>query len=177
MLQLYIGCLIFGALFAVVSVLLGDVLSTALDGALDFLSADYLNPTVLATFITIFGGTGIMLDHYAVFGAVGIFLVAALTGLAGAILIHLFYVKPMMNSENSTGYSIHGLTGKVGEVIVPIPANGYGEILVRTGAANSNQIAGSFEHTDIQAGDRVVIVEVKDGAVYVSRFENNSKGD
>jgi len=177
MLQFYTGCLIFGALFAVVSVLIGDVLSTALGGALDFLSADYLNPTVLATFITIFGGAGIMLSRYSAAGTIAAFLISAAAGIAGGALIHLFYVKPMKNSENSTGYSMSGLAGKVAEVIVPIPADGYGEVLVRTGAANTNQIAGSFEHTDIQAGDRVVIVEVKDGAVYVSRFENKSKGD
>ncbi|MEO3945923.1 NfeD family protein [Gorillibacterium sp. CAU 1737] len=177
MLQVFIGCLIFGALFAIVSVLLGDVLSTALDGALDFLSADYLNPTVLATFVTVFGGAGAMAMLYGSAGLLLALLIAVAAGLLAAFFIHRFYVTPMLNSENSTGYSMKGLTGKVGEVLVPIPGNGYGEILVRTGASLSNQIAGSFEQTAIQAGERVVIVEVKDGAVYVSRFENMTKGD
>lgn len=177
MLPFYTGCLIFGALFAVVSVLIGDVLSTALDGALDFLSADYLNPTVLATFITIFGGAGIMLSRYSPLGTAAALILSIAAGAAGGTLIHLFYVKPMKNSENSTGYSMSGLPGKVAEVLVPIPASGYGEVLVRSSAGNSNQIAASFERTDIQAGDRVVIVEVKDGAVYVSRFENKPKGE
>lgn len=39
---LYWGCLIGGILFAVVTVLLGDILSSALDGLLDFLSVDFL---------------------------------------------------------------------------------------------------------------------------------------
>ncbi|MBC8080650.1 MAG: protease [Gorillibacterium sp.] len=178
MLHFYLGCLVLGGLFAVVSVLLGDVLSTALDGILDFLSADYMNPTVIASIVTVLGGTGILFTLYTEIGWAFILILALLIGLVSGIGIHFLYVKPMMNGENSSGYSMNSLTGKIGEVLVPIPAVGYGEVLVRTGAYNTNQVAASFEHTDIQAGERVVIVEVNlDGTICVSRFENISKGD
>ena len=178
MLHFYLGCLVLGGLFAVVSVLLGDVLSTALDGILDFLSADYMNPTVITTVITVLGGTGLLFTLYTEFSWIFILFLSLLIGVLCGIFIHFIYVKPMMESENSSGYSMSSLTGKIGEVLVPIPAVGYGEVLVRTGAYNTNQIAFSFENIDIQAGIRVVIVEVKgDGTIGVSRFENITKGD
>ncbi|MCL6459476.1 MAG: protease [Gorillibacterium sp.] len=178
MLHFYLGCLVFGVLFSIVSVVLGDVLSTALDGILDFLSADYLNPTVVTTIITVLGASGLLFTLYTELGWIFILIASLLIGALAGVGIHFLYVKPMMGSENSSGYSMSSLTGKLAEVLVPIPAVGYGEVLVRTGAYNTNQIAASFEHIEIQAGERVVIVEVKlDGTVCVSRFENISKGD
>ena len=51
------------------------------------------------------------------------------------------------------------MEGKPGEVIVPIPATGYGEVIVRVGPAGvTSQIAASFDGEPIAAGDRVVVV-------------------
>ncbi|WP_040948729.1 NfeD family protein [Gorillibacterium massiliense] len=172
MLEVYTGCLVFGVLFAVVSVFLGDIISTSLDGILDFLSADYLNPTVLASGITLFGGVGILTTQYTDMSRGWVLTLAILAAAIGGLAVHFFYVVPMHKSENSTGYSMRGLTGRLGEVITPIPSNGYGEVLIRAGVGVSNHIAASFEHNEIQAGVKVVVVEVKDGILYVTRFEN-----
>ena len=77
----------------------------------------------------------------------------------------------MKNSENSSGYSVQELIGKIGEVTVPIPAGGYGEIVVKAGVGLTNQIAATMDHTEIPAGTRVVVGEVKDGVFHVFRFE------
>lgn len=175
--QFYLGCLVFGGLFAIVSVVLGDILSTAMDGILDFMSADYLNPTVLASAITVLGGVGLTLTLYTDMAWVAILIAALLAGALIGVGVHFFYVRPMKEGENSSGYSMASLIGKLGEVLTPIPAGGYGEVMIRTGASNTNQIAASFEEVEIQAGDRVVVVEVREGTVYVSRFENINKGD
>jgi len=172
MLELYWGCLVFGVLFTLVTVVLGDLISVALDGALDFLSVDYLNPTVVASGVTAFGGAGIMLSKYTPLGGVLAAIAALLTALGVAFVIYRYYVKPMNQSENSTSYSMKGLTGRLGEVLTTIPGEGYGEVLVRVGAGNTNHIAASFDRSVIQAGTRVVVVESKDGILYVSRFEN-----
>ncbi|MDF2668712.1 MAG: rane protease regulatory rane protein [Paenibacillus sp.] len=171
---IYWACLSGGVIFAIVTVIFGDLISNAVDGVLDFLSVDglpFLQPMVLVTIITVFGGAGLLLEHYtiigAIFNAVLAFVLAVLIGL----LVYLFYVRPMQNSENSTGYSIQDLTGKLGEVLVPIPAVGYGEVLVRTGAANTNQIAASYNGEMITSGSRVVVVEVKDDTVFVTRLD------
>jgi membrane-bound ClpP family serine protease len=61
--------------------------------------------------------------------------------------------------------------GKLGEVITPIPQDGYGEILLKVGAGITNEIAGSYDGIEIEAGVRVVVVEVEDSVLYVSKFD------
>ncbi|MBO9605079.1 MAG: protease [Paenibacillaceae bacterium] len=174
--QLFWGCFAFGILLSIVSVLLGDVISQAMDGVLDFLSVDFFQPMVMAGAVTIFGGAGILLLEYSPFGAIGAAIAALLLAAISGWLILAFYVRPMKRSERSTGFAMAELAGRICEVIVPIPVSGFGEVLIRTGAGHTNQVAVSFENVAIQAGEQVVIVEVNDGAVYVSRFENTSEG-
>lgn len=172
MIEIYWGCLIFGVLFAVVTVLLGDLFSNALHGMLDFLSVDFLRPVVIATAVTVWGGAGILLTEYTSFPAVLTGFAAAICAILVSALVYIGYVRPMNRSETSIGYSMKELAGRVVEVSVPIPANGYGEVLLRGGIGNTNEIAASFDQTDIQAGTKVVVVEVKDNTLYVSRFES-----
>ncbi|MDF2926809.1 MAG: protease [Paenibacillaceae bacterium] len=174
--QVFWGCFSFGIIFTFVTVVLGDLLSAGLDGALDFLSLDFLNPTVFAVGVTVFGGAGIMLTRYTAFA--GLFAALAALVIAGVIAytVGRFYVKPIKKSENSTAYSMVGLSGRIGEVLTGIPVNGFGEVLVKVGAGNTNHVAASFDGNAIQAGTRIVVVEVKNGVLYVSRFENMTKG-
>ncbi|OXM87784.1 NfeD family protein [Paenibacillus rigui] len=174
MLDLYWGLLITGVLFAVVTVIFGDLLSNALDGLFDFMSGEHLHmlqPMVLFSGITVCGGAGIVMTRYSSWGNAGILLASLVCALAVSILVYFVYVKPMERSENSVAFSMQDLVGTIAEVITPIPAGGYGEVLVRMGAGHTNQIAASFEGKAIQAGTKVVTVEVKDGTLYVACFD------
>lgn len=168
MITLYWSLLAGGVIFALISVLLGDLLSQAVDGFLDFLSLDFLQPMVLATTITSLGGAGILLSKYTSLGTLFVLLVSAVIAILLSVIVYFAYVKPMQNSENSTGFSIHDLQSKMGHVTVPIPSQGFGEVLIRIGAGHTNQIAASFEQQDISEGARVVVVEVRDDILYVS---------
>ncbi|MEK6990202.1 protease [Paenibacillus sp. FSL K6-1566] len=173
---LYWGCLIGGILFAVVTVLLGDILSSALDGLLDFLSVDFFNPVVIAGGITVFGGTGIMLMKYTDLAAGAHITLSILAAIGISILVYFGYVKPMENSENSTGFSIKELAGRIGVVTVPLPAEGFGEVMIKVGAGNTTHIASSFDRSVLPAGIRVVVIDVVDGVLRVSELEER-KGD
>lgn len=168
MVAFYWGCLAFGALFALISVVLGDILSSAFDGLLDFLSIDFLQPMVIATAITALGGAGILLTKYSTFSALICLGLAIVIALLLAVAVFFAYVKPMQNSENSTGFSIQDLQGKIGQVTVAIPSSGFGEVLVRIGAGHTNQIAASFDAVNIADGSQVVVVEIREGVAYVS---------
>lgn len=173
---LFWGCLAGGALFAIVTVLLGDVLSGALDGMLDFLSVDFFKPVVLAAGITVFGGTGLMLVKYTELTALPQVLISLMSAVLVSIAVLFGYVKPMENSENSTGFSMAELAGRIGEVTVPLPETGYGEVMVRVGAGNTLHTASSFDRVPLAAGSRVVVVEVSDGVLRVSELEER-KGE
>lgn len=170
----YIACLVGGILYAIVSVIFGDWISQAIDGMFDFLSLDgpaYLQPMTIVGGITIFGGAGVLMERYSALSGPVIALIALLVAAAGAIAVFFLYVRPMENSENSIAFSLDSLAGSLGEVIVPIPEKGCGEVLVKVGAGNTNQIAASYEEKPIPAGSRVVVVETREGVLYVSELD------
>lgn len=174
MLEVYWICLIGGVLFALVSIVFGDILGDLIGGLFDFLSfdhLDFLHPMVLIGGITIFGGSGIMLSRYTQMESVPVATLSLMIAIAISILVYFAYVKPMKNSENSTGFSIKDLVGKIGEVTVSIPVGGYGEVLLRVGAGNTNQIAASLDQSEIPTGTRVVVGETKEGVLYVFPYE------
>lgn len=174
---LYLGCLALGVIFAIVSVLVGDVIGDALHGVFDFAAVDFLNPTVLAGGITVFGGAGILLTRYSNLEAGAIAALSLLTAAFLGLLMYLGFVKPMDKSEMSNGFSMNELPGKIGEITIPVPAQGYGEVMVKFGAGNSLHTAASFEQVLLPAGIKVVVVEVREGVAVVSEFEERRGED
>ncbi|MGG6310975.1 protease [Paenibacillus macerans] len=168
---LFWGCFVGGALFAVISAVLGDLIGSWLDGIFDFMSADFLKPVITASAITSFGGAGILLDRYTGFGTAGVLILAVLIAVSLSAAVYFAYVRPMEDSENSTGFSTSELPGKVGEVTVPIPAQGYGEVMVKLVAGNTIHIASSWDRREIPVGTTVVVVDTtKEGTVQVSEL-------
>ncbi|MCA0753908.1 protease [Paenibacillus sp. N4] len=170
---LFLACLIGGILYAVVSVVFGDFVGQALEGAFDFLSADshaWFSPTAFVGGITAFGGAGLLLERYSGLGTAAALFLALLTAIAAGAGVFFLYVRPMEKSENSIAFSIEGLTGMPAEVLVPIPASGCGEVMVKVGAGFTNQIAASFDGVDIAGGAKVVVVETKDSILLVSEI-------
>jgi len=180
MLEVYSGFLIFGIIFAFITLVFDDIVGNALDGVFDALAIDgfdFLNPMVFVGGLTVFGGTGVTLTKYSSLSPNTILIIAILAAIVVSVLVFFVYIKPMKNSENSTGYSIFELSGKIAEVITSIPLGGYGEVLVKAGVANTNQIAASFDNEAVPSGTKVVVIEVKESVLYVSRFEKITKGE
>lgn len=174
---LYLGCLVLGILFAVVSVVIGDLIGSALDGIFHMPSFDFFNPSVVAGAVTVFGGAGVLLDRYSGLEDGIILALALLISAFMGVLMHLLVVRPMRNSEMSNGFSMSELPGRIGEVTVPVPAVGYGEIMVKFGAGNSLHTAASFEQQALPAGSKVVVVDIHEGVALVSEFEKRRGED
>ena len=179
MLMIYWGCLIGGLFFAVLTVLLGDLVGggdhdvphghiPGTDHGLDF-----LKPAVIVSAVTAFGGAGVLLTRYGTFPQPLALCLAIAIGVVLAVLIYFLYIRPMRNSENSVGYSMADLVGMVGEVITPIPEGGYGEVVVKVGASHTAQIASSFDNVLIASGTKVVIVQADRDALYVTPLDSN----
>lgn len=174
MLEVYWGCLIGGVLFGFVSLFLGEVIGHAFHGIAEAIAPDgldFLHPMTVVGGITLFGGIGLMLTKYSSLGVVDAGLLSGAGAVIVSILIFFLYVKPMKKTESSMGYSVKELVGKVGEVTIPIPEGGYGEVLVKMGAQHIYQLAASYDNVPIDRGADVVVVEEKDGTVYVSGVE------
>ncbi|MFD2613852.1 protease [Paenibacillus gansuensis] len=177
--QVYWSCLLGGALFAVVTVIFGDLISGLFDGLLDFLSVDFLQPMVLAGGITAFGGAGIMLGDYTALPALPVAGMSALIAVGTSAAVLFGYVKPMRNSETSVGYSMSDLVGRTGLVTVAVPVHGVGEVMVQVGAFQTNHIAASADGEALEAGSTAIVLEVRKHLLYVARFDAKylTKGD
>ncbi|TXK84386.1 NfeD family protein [Paenibacillus sp. N3.4] len=164
MLIVYWNCLIFGIAFAVISLVIGDIIGHWLDSAASALHLnhfDFMQPIVLVGGITAFGAAGIIFHTYTMLGVALIALLAILIAIVLSVLTYIFFVKNMNKAEHSIGHSVGELIGRTAEVSVTIPAIGYGEILIRTNSGVSNYPAVSFEGLEISQGQKVVIVELR----------------
>lgn len=167
---LFWSCFVGGAMFTLISTLFGDLLGGWLEGVFDSLSADFLKPIISASAITTFGGSGILLSRYTNINSIAVLIISILIALLLSVIIYFAYVKPMENSENSVGFSNSELPGKLGEVTVPIPSNGYGEVMIKMVSGNTLHIASSWDGRDIPVGTLIVVVNTQDGVVQVSEL-------
>lgn len=170
MYEVYWGCLIGGMAFGLLSLLIGDGVADALDGLLDgvgFDGLDFLHPMTILSAVVVFGGAGIMLSDYSGLSQLATALVSGGVGITFAILAFFVYVRPMKNTESSLGYSVTELVGRTGEVSIPIPEGGHGEVVIRIGSQAIYQIARSYNDEEIPVDASVVVVEVAEGVVSV----------
>ena len=178
MTTVYWWCLGGGVAVSALLLVLGDMLEAAmdaLDGALESLDlGGAIDPLSGVFGVTLFGGAGLLLDTYTDLGTTPEVVIAAAVGLVAAVGLHTVYVKPMKQSENSTGFSVREYAGKTGELTTGVPAGGYGEVVVRMGASTTFQTAASFSGDPIPSGTAVVVVEVDaDGVLRVAPLDTD----
>lgn len=173
--EVYWGCLCGGVIFAVVTIVFGDILGDVFGGIFDSLSLDHLDfltPMVIVGGITAFGGAGIMLERLTSLKTLTIAIIALLIAILLSMFVYFMYVKPMKNAETSTGYSMSDLVGKIGTVTIPVPEKGFGEVLIKVGAGNTNHIAASCDGEALAAGTRVVVAGINKGVLNVFSYKD-----
>ncbi|MCR8642300.1 protease [Paenibacillus sp. N1-5-1-14] len=164
MLLVYWNLLLLGVVFAVVTLILGEIIGHWLDSlsnAFHVDHLDYLQPVVVIGGLTCLGAIGVLLTKYTSWSEPFIGVLSLLFAVLISMSVYFGYVKKMAKAENSIGHSTAELVGKIAEVSVPIPSRGYGEIIVKTVSGYSNYPAISFEGQLIKQGNKVVIVELR----------------
>lgn len=68
-------------------------------------------------------------------------------------------------------YTDESLLGQVGKVIVPVPIDGFGEIVIETVNGLISKRAAGYENTAIEYGKEVLVIEVKSGTFIVKEYE------
>ncbi|MBD1372313.1 NfeD family protein [Hazenella sp. IB182357] len=159
-------CLAGGILFAISTLLLGDLLSGIVEALFEW-GIPFLHPYTIVGSITVFGGAGLILLRTTEQAHVVIILIAAGIAFFSHYLLYIFYVKPIQNSENSTAFRFSDLVGREGEVTISVPEAGYGEVMIFTSAGHTNQIAASHQHTPIPEGTLVKVVATREHTLYV----------
>ena len=144
----------------------GDVHDIHMDVGTD-LPISPLSPTVVATFLTGFGGGGLLANSYFQLSLGKGVLVALLTGTL--LSCGTFGVLTLLfrNTQAGSEYSVQDMVGRIVQIITPIPENGTGEVAL---IAKGTRITGPARTEDgkpIARNTPVEIVRVVANVYYV----------
>ncbi len=176
---LFLGCFLFGLLFAVVSLLLG-VADLEIHAGLfgggngDVGGDDGLGPinisTVLA-FATWFGGIGFLARNG--FGLMSLLslTVAVVGGFAGAALIYQFLVRVVAPADKSLDPADYRLPGTLARVTSSIRSGGTGEIVYEQAGFRQVSAARASDGGAIDRGTEVVVLQADHGIALVEPWD------
>ncbi|MFD8058392.1 hypothetical protein ACFXA0_12960 [Streptomyces cyaneofuscatus] len=126
----FLGLGIAGIVLLALSLIFGGVLEGMLDGVLDGLFDGLLSLPVIAGFISMLGFGGAI-----VLGTTGAGpLVATVAGVAAGLVAGWLtwkFSKALMREQTSSTPRGGDLVGTSGMVVTAIPADGYGEVMLR----------------------------------------------
>jgi membrane protein implicated in regulation of membrane protease activity len=181
--QIYIVCLGVGFLFTVASAFLGHFLGGGHDGGVHgsgghaeagldghgMPGISAFSPLILASFVTAFGGLGIIFHDIpatssawksAPLAAVGAFAIAYVL----LILLRLLFKDTQGSSEGIVAETI----GMIGHVITPIPAEGVGEIAYVQAGSRYTAPAREEKGLPVPNGQAVKIIRIVGSQFYVA---------
>jgi membrane protein implicated in regulation of membrane protease activity len=179
----YAVCLVVGLLFTVVSAMLGHGFD-AHDGAgvgtgghaesgfdhSGIPGISFFSPMVLASFLTAFGGLGIVFSGIKATSTVWL---SAPLSVGGAFLIALFVLwifnLVFSRSQSSSEGRVADLVGQTAALITPIPQNGVGEIAYVQASTRYTAPARSEKGSAIGVGETVRITRVVGTQFFVER--------
>jgi membrane protein implicated in regulation of membrane protease activity len=126
-----------------------------------------LSPITIATFITTFGGVGLIVNNLTTFSPVLGLLISTVSGFALAGVMFLLYARVLMALQGSSEVQIGELVGQIGEVIAPIPEDQVGQIALVARGTRVRSPARSADGQAIPRGTMVEIVEEAGNVVIV----------
>lgn len=167
-------CFYTGLLYVVVSFIFGEasyfVNSSFTDLNLDIDIPDVmvspLRPTVIATFVTSFGGIGLMCQtlRMEIFLTVVVSLIVA---FSLSFLLYRFIIIPLIKAQNTSSPKKKQLIGYKATLNLGIHGDSFGEIIYVINGNSFNSPAKSVNNEDISRGAEVIIIDIKDGVFFV----------
>lgn len=154
-------CLGLGVVLVALSALIGGIFDFDAGGG------PFTGP-VVASWLTLFGGVGLLTRDVMGFTPLASTGTAALASVLGSSLFYLVFYKAVISQQGSTDYEPEKAVGMEAEVITAIPAEGPGEISFVT---NSGRISGAARSADGKpiANGAIVRIERAGGGSFVVR--------
>lgn len=130
-----------------------------------------INPIVAVSFLTVFGGIGILGTTYFKWLAIIVFLVALSLGIIVSSLLYKYIAMPLYKSENSTDISRSDLASTPAEVVCDIIEGGFGEIRYTVNQIRYNAPAMHIDGKAVEQGKKVLILKVENNIFYITEME------
>lgn len=176
MLRVFQICFLTGVLYAIVSFILGQLLDFMdidgdidIPGDLNLFTVSPLKPIIITAFVIVFGGIGticIMNKLNSILSSI----IATSSGLLVSFIIYRFVVIPLYRAQNTSAISQSELIGSTGKLILAIKGNYYGTIRYTRLGNTYTSPAKSINGEDIEKGEAVIIMEIKNNIYYVKKI-------
>ena len=163
---IYIALLFISGIFVLLYALFGDIIE-GLDEGIPF-----LNPILIGSFVIFVSAIGYVLEIATSWSSLVILIIAVVAGFILTTCLHLFVLVPMKSAEHSLAVTDESLKGKIGKTIIPIPEDGFGEVMLESVSGRIAKSAKSFDGKEIPEGTQVLVVKVEDGVLYVIPYED-----
>jgi membrane-bound ClpP family serine protease len=176
-------CLVVGLLFTLTSVMFGHFFGGGHDGghvagsgghveagadSSDAPGMSIFSPTIIASFITAFGGFGLIFTQFPATSNAAISAPLSLLGgfmVAGALFA--FFRSVFRHTQGSSESHVAKLIGVEANIITPIPENGVGEIAYVVGDTRYTAPARTEGGAAVPNGRTVTIVRIVGSQFYV----------
>lgn len=162
-----------GAGYALLSLVFGDWLGFDLHpGELPFLS-----PTVIATFLTVFGGIGYMLLHRTGWPAVPVAALSLFFAAGVSAAVMFLVVIPLHAAQKGSALSARDMIGLEAEVAVSIEPDRLGEIVYSQAGTRLSAPAKTAPGKAIPRGAAVRVVGESAGTFVVESWMDPFESD
>lgn len=170
--QLFWICFGVGVVYTLISFCLGQLFDFLdFNGEVDLGSnISPLKPAVIAAFVTIFGGIGIILMKSSISFIISLsisFIAAAII----AFIIYKYIIVKLYRAQNTSAVEIQKLIGQRAKVTLAIPQGGYGKITYTVNGNTYNSPAKSEDGCGISTGKDVKIIYINKNTYYVKNCE------
>jgi len=159
--------LVVSALLTVVYFFFSDVL----DGAFDVVDHPLFSPQLILSFFIVASAVGLLVEWYTDWASHWIIWLSVGSALIVVLLLHFFVFLPLRSAEASLGYTDAELEGALAKVIVSVPPDGFGEILISRKSGAVAKAAKSVNNEAIPSGEEVIIVQMENGVAVVARHD------
>lgn len=130
-----------------------------------------INPLVAVSFLTVFGGFGIMGVKLSSWSSAIVFAAALVSAIVVSAILYNFVVKPVYKSENTSNVSREQLIGIQAEVTTNILEEGFGTIQYTVNSLKCTGPARHIEDKAVSQGQRVIICRIENNTFYVSEMQ------
>ncbi len=180
--MIYLICLVVGVVFTLVSVVAGHFFGGHSDhvggsgghaeagaDSSDMPGISIFSPTIIASFITAFGGFGLIFTEFPATKKVIVSApLSMFCALAIAGVLFVFLRSVFRHTQSSSESHIARLAGTEASVASPIPANGVGEIAYVVSGSRYTAPARTEDGSAIASGKLVKITRVVGTQFYVT---------
>lgn len=162
---IYLVALIIAGSLTILYLLFSDML----EGLSEI--STFLNPALILAFVTFFSASGYLFELLTPIHSGLIIIFSLIIAFILDTLLNIFVLVPLSSAEESLAYTTNSLKGRVGKVIIPIPDDGFGEVVLKSKSGTIAKSAVSFEGKEIKEGEHILVIDVKDGVLYVLPHE------